>query len=134
MNPTLANFLGAICAIVFLLGLFKLVMDIIEKFKTKPAAHEQFVKIPTCKEHREACAAALEKRLEKIDGELSTIDQGDRRGRSDIHRDVRKLEERLGKTEAYVEVMNQRQISQGGILDNILSEQGELKGLLKAKT
>lgn len=113
---------------VFLLGGVNQVLKIIDHFRAKPPNHEQFVKIEHCREARATANTGLNQRLSNIEADVASIDQGDRRGRSDIHRDVRRVEERVSKLEGQIELFGQRQISQGGILDKILHELGELKG------
>ena len=118
----------------FLLAGFNTILKIINHFKAKPPVHEQYVNKEHCKEVRQSCSETINRRLTGIEAELGELDKGDRKGRSDIHRDVRALEDRVAKLEGYSETMNQRQISQGGVLDKILHELGEVKGRLTAKS
>jgi hypothetical protein len=132
-NPTLYD-IGLFVAIAFfLLAGIKQILGIIDHFRAKPPAHEQFVKIPQCQELRINAKATLDHRLDAIDDHLENLDTGDRKGRSDIHRDVRKVEERVSKVEGQIELFGQRQVSQGNILDRILSELGEVKGRLNVR-
>lgn len=132
INPTLFDIGLFVVIAAFLLGAVNQVLKIVDHFRAKPPAHEQYVKLDSCKEIRAGCKTALDHRLDNIEEGLKGIDTGDREGRSHIHRDVRKLEDRISKTEGYVETMNQRQISQGGILDNILEKLGKVQGHLEA--
>ena len=130
VNPTLFQIGVFVVIAVFLIGGINQILKIVDHFKMTPPAGDQFVKIPQCQEFRQLGKAGIDKQLDDVSAKLSDIDKDDRKGRSAIHRDVRNLEDRISKTEGYVETMNQRQIAQGGVLDKILSELGEVKGRL----
>ena len=123
INPTLIDVGMFVVISVFVLGGVKQTLGIINYFKPDPPLHDQFVKTIQCKDLR----TMIEQKQSELDDGLND----DRRGRSVIHHDVRRVEGRVAKVEGLLETYNQRQISQGSVLEKILSELGEVKGQLK---
>lgn len=119
VSPSLLDVGLFVVIAVFLLGGIKHVIAIIDYFKQKPPAHEQYVKIQTCKELREASRENTEKTQDELQSEIKNIRDGDSEGRSKIHRDVRRVEERLARVEGQNEIFNQRQVAMDGKLDSL---------------
>lgn len=134
MNDDITLKIGVFLVVLaFFLGLLRNILSIIVQMRSKTPLHLEYVERRRYERETEECRAQLSRRMEELEQELQRRAVDGQSGRLAIHRDVRKMEERVSALEAYSETMNQRQIQQSGLLNQILSELGEVRGELKAK-